>query len=122
MEDKVASAGRLNIVKALSLYDDLVVLEGRERMLKGRIVEPLRLNICGRERNIAELKQVVLDYAPTQNRSVRITQFNALGHLFYEYCDDRPTEVFRIETRDGRVESIAPERIAEIVPAELHED
>lgn len=119
LEQKVASAGRLNAVKALSVYDDVVVHGDRTATARGRILEPSTLDLCGTKTKIKDISQVVFDYSPESHRSVRITNVNALGHISYDYCNVRPSGVMKFETQGGEVEEILIESIDEIVPAAL---
>lgn len=104
LADKVASHGRLNVLKALAIYDDVIVVpgteQGRHEVLIGRI-EPAKLTVCGETISIREkLVRLVPNFDPESNRPSLVKILRTRNTVDAKNCK-KPQGRFTFEPADG---------------------
>jgi len=127
LTDYVASGGRLDIPKAISIADDVIQQRsasgGGEPMRSGRILEPEEWPVCGRQVDRADLLRIVPHYDPGGERPSLVVTKKHLATsgrdagVDYEHCALPPFSI-RFEDREGGApETIAVADLVDLVPA-----
>jgi subtilisin family serine protease len=93
----VASGGRLNIAKALSIYEDLVQLDGE--LIRGLIQEK-EFDLCGEEFSIQDLHRIVPQFSQGTDQPMRVWVEHAQGFVDPIDCAFSD-QLLSIKVRDG---------------------
>jgi hypothetical protein len=114
--DKVFSAGKLNIGKALHFTQDAIRYKTGEPEY-GTIISPTYVNSSSQANNLylgCAVYRIVPNYSADPNKRVQLTVLNADNRLEHQYTDHLDSFLFQPEK--GAVKTVSSDSLLDIVP------